>query len=188
VIGMKHPSNREFFAYWDKVRGTSAAPDRSSFAPEPVRHLLGDIFVLGYDPACGYPFRIAGTRLCARLGRDVKGESFPALFTGSAHREIEDLLGIVAEETMPTVAGVTAAASEGDLVHFELLLLPFSQRAHTPLSLTGQMAALTEAPGTLSRFSLTSWRHLDPDLKPRGPRVLHKLEIARGIMVYEGLF
>lgn len=187
MINVKHPSNREFFAYWDKARGTSAAPDRSSLAPEPVRHLLGDIFVLAYDPAAGYPFRVAGTRICARLGRDVKRESFSSLFTGEAHREIEDLLGIVAEETMPTVAGVTAATSEGGLVHFELLLLPFSPRAHTPLSLTGQMAALTEAPGTLSQFGLTSWRHLEPEIQPRGPRMLRKLEIARGFMVYEGL-
>lgn len=187
MIKVKHPSNREFFAYWDKARANSAAPDRSSLAPEPVRHLLGDIFVLAYDSPAGYPFRVAGTRICARLGRDVKGESFSALFTGEAHREIEDLLGIVAEETMPTVAGITAATSEGGLVHFELLLLPFSPRAHTPLSLTGQMAALTDAPGTLTQFGLTSWRHLEPEITPRGPRILRKMEIARGFMVYEGL-
>ena len=72
-------------------------------------------------------------------------------------------------------------------MHFELLLLPFSPRAHTPLSLTGQMAALTEAPGTLTQFSLTSWRHLEPEISPRGPRILRKMEIARGFMVYEGL-
>ena len=184
---LKHPSNDEFYAYWDKARGTSSAPDRSDLAPEPVRHLLGDIFVLGYDPAAGYPFRVAGTRICAQLGRDVKGESFSALFTGAAHREIEDLLGIVAEESMPTVAGVTAATSEGGLMHFELLLLPFGRRAHTPLSLTGQMVSLTEAPGTLSRFGLTSWRHLEPEIQPRGQRILRKMEVARGFMVYEGL-
>jgi len=184
---VKHPSNQEFFAYWDKARGHAAAPDRNSLAPEPVRHLLGDIFVLAYDPLGGYPFRIAGTRLCARLGRDVKGESFTALFTGEAQREIEDLVGIVAEETLPTVAGVTAVTSAGGVLPLELLLLPFSPRAHTPLSLTGQIVALGETAGTLSQFGLTSWRHIQPDPGPRGPRILRKIEIARGLMVYEGL-
>jgi hypothetical protein len=34
---MKHPSSREFFAYWDKMRGTASAPDRSDIEPSAVR-------------------------------------------------------------------------------------------------------------------------------------------------------
>jgi hypothetical protein len=43
---MKHPSSREFFAYWDAKRGDARAPDRSEIEPGAVRELLGDIFVL----------------------------------------------------------------------------------------------------------------------------------------------
>ena len=46
---MKHPSSREFFAYWDSKRGDARAPDRSEIEPGAVRELLGDIFVLSYD-------------------------------------------------------------------------------------------------------------------------------------------
>ncbi len=69
---MKHPSSREFFAYWDAKRGDARAPDRSEIEPGAVRELLGDIFVLSYDNEAGYPFRVAGTRVCALLGRDLK--------------------------------------------------------------------------------------------------------------------
>src|SRR6266700_3496080 len=69
---MKHPSNREFFAYWDAKRGDARAPERSDIEPGAVRELLGDIFVLSYDSDAGYPFRVAGTRVCALLGRDLK--------------------------------------------------------------------------------------------------------------------
>ena len=62
---MKHPSSREFFAYWDEKRGGARAPDRSEIEPSAVRELLGDIFVLSYDAASGHPFRVAGTRVCA---------------------------------------------------------------------------------------------------------------------------
>ena len=62
---MKHPSNREFFAYWDQKRGDGRAPDRTDIEPGAVRGLLGDIFVLSYDASAGYPFRVAGTRVCA---------------------------------------------------------------------------------------------------------------------------
>ena len=64
-----------------------------------MRELLGDIFVLSYDAEAGYPFRVAGTRVCALLGRDLKDQSFSALFTPDARREIEDMIAVVAEET-----------------------------------------------------------------------------------------
>src|SRR5436190_1045923 len=77
---MKHPSSREFYAYWDKARGDAPAPDRSEIEPGAVRELLGDVFVLSYDAGAGYPFRVAGTRVCALLGCDLKDRSFSALF------------------------------------------------------------------------------------------------------------
>jgi hypothetical protein len=183
---MKHPSNREFFEYWDELRADEAAPDRSSFAPEGVRHLLADIFVLSYDPAAGYPFRVAGTRTCALLGGDMKGCSFTSLFGGDSRREIEDILSIVAEETLATVAGVTAATLDGKLAHLELLLLPFSNRAHSPLSLTGLIAPFEDHRGALHDLTLTSWRHIGHERK-FGPRTLRKWSIVRGLTVYEGL-
>ncbi len=181
---MKHPSNREFFAYWNEMRGEDIAPDRSAMAPDAVRHLLGDIFVLAYDPAGGYPVRVAGTRMCAMIGGDLKGRSFASLFAEGSRQEIEDILGIVAEELLATIAGITASTASGAPAHLELLLLPFSNRAHTPLSLTGLLAAMTPHQGVLGDFHLTSWRHIEPD--PR-PRALRKWPIARGFMVYEGL-
>ena len=86
---MKHPSNRKFFAYWDEKRGFARAPDRSEIEPGPMRELLGDSFVLSCDADSGFPFRMAGTRLCALLGGDVKDKSFPAHFAPASRREIE---------------------------------------------------------------------------------------------------
>ncbi|MFX5676506.1 PAS domain-containing protein, partial [Acinetobacter baumannii] len=50
---MKHPSSREFFAYWDNKRGAARAPDRADIDPSAVRGLLGDIFVLSCEPNLG---------------------------------------------------------------------------------------------------------------------------------------
>jgi hypothetical protein len=184
---MKHPSSREFFAYWDERRAGESAPDRSDIEPGPVRELLGDIFVLSYDPDRGHPFRVAGTRVCALVGRDLKGQGFPALFSQDSRREIEDLIGIVAEELLAIVAGVDASAEDGSKVHLELLLLPFTPRAHTPLSLTGLMAPLDGEHAVLRDFSLTSWRTIAHPPQRLHRRVLRKWPVARGFMVYEGL-
>jgi hypothetical protein len=184
---MKHPSSREFFAYWDEKRGPARAPDRSEIEPGAVRELLGDIFVLSYDAAAGYPFRVAGTRVCALLGCDQKGMSFSALFKPERRREIEDIIGIVAEEMLAAVAGITATSEDGAVAHLELLLLPFNNRAHTPLSLTGLLAPLRGGHSALKDFSLTSWRYIGHPPQRLVPRALRKLAIARGFMVYEGL-
>ena len=184
---MKHPSSREFFAYWDEKRGGARAPDRSEIEPGAVRELLGDIFVLSYDATSGYPFRVAGTRVCALLGCDLKNRSFSALFMPEARREIEEIIAVVAEEMLAAVAGITAMSEDGSSAHLELLLLPFNARAHTPLSLTGSLAPFEDERKVLRDLSVTSWRYLGHQPEKFVPRALRKLAVARGFMVYEGL-
>jgi hypothetical protein len=184
---MKHPSTREFFAYWDEKRRGARAPDRSEIEPGAVRDLLGDIFVLSYDATSGYPFRVAGTRVCALLGRDLKDRSFSALFDADSRREIEEIIAVVAEEMLAAVAGITATSQDGSPAHLELLLLPFSARAHAPLSLTGSLAPFENELRVLRDFKLTSWRYLGHQPQKLVSRALRKLAVARGFMVYEGL-
>jgi hypothetical protein len=183
---MKHPSSREFFAYWDAKRGDARAPDRSEIEPGAVRELLGDIFVLSYENEAGYPFRVAGTRVCALLGRDLKDTGFSTLFAPDSRREIEDIISYVAEEMLSAIVGITATSDEGTTAHLELLLLPFNNRAHAPISLTGVLAPFEGDLGTIRDFKVTSWRYLHRPQK-LVPRALRKLAIARGFMVYEGL-
>ncbi|MCK1679589.1 PAS domain-containing protein [Bradyrhizobium sp. 147] len=183
---MKHPSSREFFAYWDNKRGAARAPDRADIDPAAVRDLLGDIFVLSCEQKLGFPFRVAGTRVCALAGGDLKDRSFAALFTQASRGEIEEITTIVADETLGAIAGVTAQRENGSKAHLELLLLPFNARPHTPVSVIGVLAPFDDECGVLGAFTLTSWRYLHQPEKLL-PRAIRKLQIARGLMVYEGL-
>jgi len=183
---MKHPAARAYYNVWNEKRGSAAAPDRGDLDPEAVRDLLGDIFVLSRDAGAGYPFRVAGTRVCALLGRDAKGLSFTDLFAHDSRGELRDLLAIVADETEPAVAGVSAKDADGRTVALELLLLPFSARAHAPLSLTGLLAPLQNAVATLGDLNLLSWRYIAPRPCDR-PRTIRRWAAARGFLVYEGL-
>jgi hypothetical protein len=184
---MKHPSSREFFAYWDCKRGEARAPDRSEIDASALRGLLGDIFVLAYDFATGFPFRVAGTRVCALFGRDLKEASFSALFDRESRHEIEEIVAVVGDEMLPAIAGLSARTPRGVTTHLELLLLPFSTRAHAPISLTGLLAPFEAHQGVLGELSLNSWRYIHPPPQKLVPRALRKLKIARGFMVYEGL-
>ena len=151
---MKHPSNREFYTYWNDKRGAARAPDRSEIEPGALRGLLGDIFVLSYDATGGYPFRVAGTRVCALLGRDLKDRGFSTLFAPDSRREIEDIITVVAEETLAAVAGITATAQDGSPAHLELLLLPFNPRAHVPMSLNRLAGAVRQWTRPVARFQV----------------------------------
>ncbi len=183
---MKHPSVRAYYGVWNEKRGSAAAPDRSDLDPEAVRDLLGDIFVLSCDRKAGYPFRVAGTRVCALLGRDAKGADFTGLFARDSRGEIGEVLDIVAEELEPTVAGVSARTADGSTMALELLLLPFSARSHAPLSLTGLLAPMQDTTATVGDFNLLSWRYIAPRPTDR-PRAVRRWAAARGFLVYEGL-
>lgn len=183
---MKHPSSREFFAYWDNKRGAARAPDRADIDPSAVRGLLGDIFVLSCEPHLGFPFRVAGTRVCALAGRDLKDSSFSALFAAASRGEIEEITTIVADETLGAIAGLSATRANGSKAQFELLLLPFNARPHSPVSVTGVLAPFADQCGAIGPLTLASWRYLHQPEKLL-PRAIRKLQIARGLMVYEGL-
>jgi hypothetical protein len=120
------------------------------------------------------------------FGRDLKDASFSALFSADCRHEIEEIVSVVAEDTLPAVAGLTAASPRGVTTHLELLLLPFNARAHEPISLTGLLAPMDACPGGLGDLSVSSWRYLHRPERIM-PRLVRKLALARGFMVYEGL-
>jgi hypothetical protein len=185
---MKHPATRELYDYWDRQRGHAPAPERGAMEPGAIRHLIGDMFVVGCDEPERFPLRLAGTRICAMVGRDVKGEDFLDLFARASRRQVADFMSFAADETLANVAGVTAFSERRFAVHLELLLLPFAPSVLAPQSVTGSLVALgipTEAePSALRDFSLVTWRHAGH--RTLRQRAVRRLALAKGLMVYEG--
>jgi hypothetical protein len=123
---MKHAVSQDLYAYWQERRGNRPAPDRADIAPGPIRHLLSDVFILALDHEAGYPFRLAGARVCALFGRELKGERFIQLWAATSQPIVSDLLTIVANEQVGTVAGVAGQMANADAIELELLLLPLA--------------------------------------------------------------
>ena len=103
---MKHASIRELFAYWHNLRGSRPAPERGDIEPVAIRNPLADVFILSLEPHAGHPFRVAGTRVCALFGREIKGESFLALFSPDARSAMRKLIGVITRESIGVVASV----------------------------------------------------------------------------------
>ena len=60
------------------------------------------------------------------FGRELKGERFLELWDDASRPIVSDLLAIVQDEQVGTVAGVTGQTANGDSIELELLLLPLA--------------------------------------------------------------
>lgn len=191
---MKHPSNRELYDYWNERRGTRLAPERADIEPSAIRQVLGDTFVLATDGIGHYPFRLAGTRLCALFGRELKGESFVRLWERSGQTALRELLAVVMEEKSGVVASVSGSTADDTIlaVNLELLLLPLCHDNRSEARVIGAMAPMS-APYWLGARSigplkLGMLRHIGAAAETeRMPRVVAAAgRLRRGLVVYQG--
>jgi len=187
---MKHAASRELYAYWEERRGTRPAPERAEIEPGAIRGALSDAFILSLDRNADHPVRLAGTRVCALFGRELKGESFLGLWGAGSIAIVGSLLAILADECTGTVAAVTAQNASGEPIDLELLLLPLGTRRSSFARTIGVLAPLKVPPwlgaSPIGSLTLGGRRHvgaalekrlLPPFMAPRG---------RRGLVVYEG--
>ncbi len=191
---MKHPSSRVLFDYWNARRGRRPMPERGEIEPGAIRQVLADTFILALDPRAGHSFRIAGTRVCAIFGRELKSESFADFWTPESHQVVRDLLTVVTHESIGAVAGASGRNREGVALDFELVLLPLSHRGHSGARVLGALAP-AERPawfGTsaIDRLSLGTLRYLGPEaVAAEAPPILPVMprgRIRHGLLVYDG--
>jgi hypothetical protein len=186
---MKLAASRELYAYWDERRGKRPAPERADIEPGAIRHVLSDAFILAIDGRAGYPFRLAGTRICALFGRELKNEPFIGLWAAASQRTIADLITILEDERIGTVAGVTAQNTDGEAIDLELLLLPLSSTRPSLARSVGILAPLTVptwlGATPIGALNLGPRRHLGAALERRIlPRFM--TPVRRQLVVHDG--
>ncbi|GJE73001.1 hypothetical protein CHKEEEPN_4563 [Methylorubrum podarium] len=140
---MKHPTSRQLHAYWDRLRGERAAPERGEIEPGEIRNLLADSFILETDPVRrASTVRLAGTRLCALFGRELRGTSFVDLWAErpQSFTDPRQLIETVAGDTVGVVAGLTGVTVRDETLDLELLLLPLRHRGKTQARILGALS------------------------------------------------
>jgi hypothetical protein len=172
---MKHAATRELYAYWDRLRAGRSAPDRSDLEPGAIRTLLGDVFLLELGGIERHLVRLAGTRICTLLGRELKDRPFAESFAPDEWHDLYALLDGVAETAVPAVAGVVGETADGRALDLELLVLPLKHRGRTHARLLGSLVS-SEWPywaGTspLVRFRLVSIRYLRTESRTSGDEI-----------------
>ena len=186
---MKHAASRELYAYWEERRGKRPAPERAEIEPGAIRQVLSDAFILALDGGAGHPFRLAGTRVCALFGRELKGEPFIGLWAAASQPIVSDLLAILENERVGTVAGVTTHSGNGEPIELELLLLPLSATRPSLARTIGVLAPLKIpqwlGSGPIGALTIGGRRHIGAAVDTR---LLPRFMAAgrRHLVVHEG--
>ena len=157
------------FHYWNRLRDGRPAPKRSEVEPADIKALLADTFILERDTRGEAVFRLAGTRLCATYGRELKGFSFPSLWRGKDQRLVSRLIHGVFEQKSIVLITYEGFSRNGRSNHFELLALPLDGGVENPRCLGVISAA--ERPFWLGADPITdavidAIRVIDPDKDP----------------------
>ena len=189
---MKHHSSRIVLDYWNVQRQNRPAPERADIDPGAVRHALGDTFMLAADFVGQLRVRLAGTRVCALFCREIKGESFAALFSEESRKQIEPLLDIVCEENTGAVAGLVGHTAEGVEAELEMLLLPLAHQGQARIRALGVLAPvlppywLGERP--VIELTLRTLRHIGGDAERGKPSLVRSPQgrLPHGFVVHRG--
>ncbi len=121
---MQHESTNALFQYWNRLRNGRSAPRRAEIEPADIKTLLADTFILEADSRGEAVFRLAGTRMCAVYGRELKGFSFPSIWRNKDHKMLGRLLNGVFADRMLATVDYHGISSQGRTAKFEMLLLP----------------------------------------------------------------
>jgi hypothetical protein len=174
---VKHPYNHQLYNYWIERRGERSAPERAEIEPGAIRRILGDSFILSCDAGEDHLFRVAGTRLCALFGRELRGQPFSSIWDQQSADEVHDLVAIAADEAVGVAAGAQARTADEVPCNFEILLLPLAHRGKIGARMLGLIAAI-ERPYWLGIWPARPLRlgviqYLGPGLgdAPPAPRV-----------------
>jgi hypothetical protein len=153
---MDHEGSIALFQYWNRLRGRRPAPMRTEIEPADIKGLLADTFILEKDARGEAIFRLAGTRLCATYGRELKGYAFPLIWTQRDQRMIARLAHSAFHEKSVVVVTFEGASSSGRVNRFEMVLLPLQGGAGNPRSL-----------GAIAPLSRPYWLGSDPVIENR---------------------
>lgn len=166
---MKQQGTIALFQYWDRLRNGRPAPRRTEIEPADIKAMLADTFILEKDARGAAVFRLAGTRLCATYGRELKGFAFASLWARDDQRLAAQLTTGAFTDKAVSVSSFDGFTRQGRSVGFELLLLPLDGGIDNPRTL-GSIAPL-EKPFWLGsdpvvESRINSIRMIDPVREP----------------------
>lgn len=167
---MRQRGTAGLFQYWNRLRDGRPAPRRTEIEPAHIKSMLADTFILERDLRGDAVFRLAGTRLCATFGRELKGFAFTSLWSHSDQSKAARLALSTLLDKSVSVTTLLGTTAGGRALALELLLLPLEGGAESPRAMGSLCPA--EKPYWLGadpivQCEVDGVRTIDPDRESR---------------------
>jgi hypothetical protein len=121
---MKQDGSIALFQYWNGLRAGRSAPAHTEIDPAAIKSVLSDTFILERRPRGTAQFRLAGTRVCAIFGRELRGVSFASLWGSEARPQVDRIVEGVFATGSVLVASFEGTTQGGRSTPFEMIVLP----------------------------------------------------------------
>lgn len=175
---MKQDASVELFHYWNRLREGRPAPKRTEVEPAEIKSLLADTFILERDTRGEAVFRLAGTRLCAAYGRELKGFSFASLWRTRDQRLLKRMLDTIFTENTVVVVSYDGISASNRSLAFELVILPLDSSNESARGL-GLITACERAywlgADPIIDANVTSVQVFDPSREPLALKSEHQI-------------
>jgi hypothetical protein len=143
---MRHKSTEAVFQYFDALRGDRAAPLRSEIDPAALKSVLPDLFILEKARDGIVRFRLAGTRVCLILGREMRDRSFTETWEPAVRHRIRLAADAVIANRSALEIAVSAIDEDGNALALEMLMLPLCSVQNRCDRIFGSLVALGNMP------------------------------------------
>lgn len=159
---MYNEKTMALFYYWMGLKQTRQAPSRRDIEPRQIKSLLPNLFILERIDTKHIIFRLAGTALCERYGREFRAHNFLALWRGDDHLRIRLLINDLLDQVRPGLITYRGESIDHLTLDSEILLLPICDEMGRVTRLMATAQPL-KAPGTLRNRKIVKQWVLDCD-------------------------
>lgn len=164
---MKHSHTRALYDYWDSLRLSRSAPLRSELDPRSIKPMLTNMFILQRMSDTAYTYRLAGTAMCRRFGRELRDENFLDMWSDNEAASIRSLFKSISDDKTAAVLGVSVKYDDGTEALVEYLFLPVRLDSSREIRIVGCCSQLEETKNKADRViaghEIASLRLLWPD-------------------------
>lgn len=121
---MQHRTTETVFSYFNELRAGRAAPLRSEIDPSALKSVLPDLFILEKGRDGIVRFRLAGTRVCLILGREMRDRPFSDIWDAAVRHRMRLAADAVIANRSALEIALTAVDDEENTLQLEMLMLP----------------------------------------------------------------
>jgi hypothetical protein len=129
-LGHLLPTAQDLLTYWQANRSVNGLPDRTAFDPISLRRYLGNLVIADIErddhTRVRYRYRLIGTDLADRSGRDATGRYFEDIYDPISLAEMKYCFGWVAEHKRPARVFGTFRHANRAYQGFDGLFLPIA--------------------------------------------------------------